>query len=373
MNGYYNWIWPSEWASYLSISTLLIEIVVGLCTFVKRAGNEIKIAKRMMMDHPPEESTSPIPKEQPVHALRPVVSPWLGILFGILAVSMASIFIRYAQAEAPSLVIAAYRLTLAALILAPIAWARHRAELGALKQVELRLALLSGLFLALHFATWISSLEYTTVASSVVLVSTTPLWVALLSPFTIRESLARTVLIGMGLALFGGTIVGLSDACQWGNAGLACPPLQDFLRGRAFLGDLLALAGALMGASYLLIGRRLRGKISLIPYIFLVYGMAAVVLIGIMLAAGHSPLGYPPQAYLWFALLALIPQLLGHTSFNWALRYLSVAFVSITLLGEPIGSTVLAYFLLNETPGGLKIFGAILILAGIYIASRSEV
>ena len=126
-----------------------------------------------------------------------------------------------------------------------------------------------------------------------------------------------------------------------------------------------------MGAGYMLIGRRLRGEISLVPYIFLVYGMAGAVLLVAALSSGVKLVGFPPQAYLWLVLLALIPQLLGHSTFNWALRYLSATYVSITLLGEPIGSTILAYFLLKETPSILKIFGAILILAGIFLASRS--
>lgn len=305
-------------------------------------------------------------------AERPPYPP-LGVLaFGILAVSTASIFIRYAQEYAPSLVIAAYRLSLASLILAPVALTRHPQELRRITRRKLALALFSGFFLALHFATWITSLEYTTVASSVVLVTTTPLWVAVFAPFVLREPLNRWVLAGMLLALAGGAIVGLSDACTWQAGGLACPPLADFVRGQAFLGDLLALAGALMAAAYIIIGRSLRGQMSLIPYITLVYGMAALVLVAIMLLAGQSPFGYPPPAYLWFALLAAVPQLLGHSSFNWALRYLSAAYVSISLLGEPIGSTILAYFLLSETPTALKIFGAILILTGIYVASLSE-
>lgn len=298
--------------------------------------------------------------------------PLLVLIFGILAVSTASIFIRYAQANAPSLVIAAYRLSLASFILLLPAMSRYQPELRGLSRRELTLALFSGVFLALHFATWITSLEYTTVASSVVLVSTTPLWVALLSPITIKEPLTRAVLIGMALALAGGVIVGLSDSCTWTAGSLVCPPFSEFIQGRAFWGDLLALSGALMAAAYLLIGRRLRGKMTLIPYIFVVYGMAAVVLVGVMLAAGQSPAGYPAQTYLWFLLLALIPQLLGHSSFNWALRYLSAAYVSIALLGEPIGSSILAYFLLQETPTIIKIFGAILILIGIYVASQSE-
>jgi drug/metabolite transporter (DMT)-like permease len=125
-----------------------------------------------------------------------------------------------------------------------------------------------------------------------------------------------------------------------------------------------------MGAGYLLIGRRLRARMSLIPYIFVVYGMAALVLIVIMLAARQSPLGYPPINYLWMLLLALVPQLLGHSTFNWALRYLPASFVAVTLLGEPIGSTVLAFFILREAPSALEIIGGILILAGIYAAAR---
>ncbi len=300
-------------------------------------------------------------------------SPLLALFFGILAVSTASIFIRYAQASAPSLVIAAYRLSLAALGLAPFAWTRRRNELAALTLRDMLLALLSGFFLALHFATWITSLEYTTVASSVVFVTTTPLWVGLFSPLILKEPLRRMVALGLGLALVGSTIVGLSDVCSWNPAGLSCPPWAQLLRGPAFIGDLLALAGAIMAACYLMIGRSLRSRMSLLSYIFLVYGMAACVLIVAMLARHQTPIGYPPSTYLWFVLLAVVPQLIGHTTFNWTLRHLSAAYVSISLLGEPVGSTILAYLFLGETPTVLKVFGAILILVGIYVASRSEV
>jgi drug/metabolite transporter (DMT)-like permease len=292
----------------------------------------------------------------------------VAILGGILAVSTASIFIRFAQEEAPSLVVAAYRLTLASLILAPLALTRHRAELKNMTRGDVLLGLLSGFFLALHFATWISSLEYTTVASSVVLVTTTPLWVALLSPFVLHERNGRTVLFGMVLALLGGAVVGISDTCALIN-GLSCPPISTFLRGSAFFGDFLALCGAMMAAGYIMIGRRLRAKISLIPYIFIVYGMAAVVLMVILGISGERPFGYLPVTYLWLVLLAIVPQLLGHSTFNWALRFLPASLVSITLLGEPIGSTILAFFILKESPSFLKIFGAALILAGIYTSS----
>jgi drug/metabolite transporter (DMT)-like permease len=296
-----------------------------------------------------------------------------GLLAGILAVSTASIFIRLAQAEGvPSLVIAAYRLTLASLALAPLALTRYRSALRALTRREWTLGLLSGVFLAVHFASWITSLQYTTVASSVVLVTTTPLWVALFSPLVLRERVTGGILAGMALALVGGAVVGLSDSCTLAAGRLACPPLSAFVGGKAFLGDFLALTGAWMAAGYMLVGRKLRERMPLVPYVFLVYGAAAVVLVAVMLAMGQSPLGYAPPAYLWFLLLALVPQLLGHTSFNWALRYLPASLVSVVLLGEPIGSTILAFFILQETPGWVKAGGAALILAGIYLASLAR-
>ena len=297
-----------------------------------------------------------------------VVLPF-ALFIAILAVSTASIFIRFAQGDAPSLVIAALRLAFASIALAPIALTRHRAELRSLSRRELLLGLLSGLFLAIHFATWISSLEYTTVASSVVFVSTGPLWVALLSPFFLREPLTRPVGIGMSLALVGGIVVALSDACSWNN-GIVCPSLNQILHGRMLFGNFLALVGAWMVAGYLMIGRKLRAKMSLMPYIFLVYGMASVCLLIIVLVARESLFGYHWLTYVWILLLALVPQLIGHSTYNWALAYLSAAFVAVMTLGEPIGSSILAYFILQETPTITVILGGVLILIGIYLSTR---
>ncbi len=291
------------------------------------------------------------------------------ILIAILAVSTASIFIRFAQDDgAPSLVIAALRLTFATLMLAPLALTRRLEEIKRITRSEALLGAFSGVFLALHFATWISSLEYTSVASSVVFVSTGPLWVALLSPILLKEHLAKTAIVGLGLSLLGGTIIGLTDACTW-NGGLACPALQDVLQGRAMFGNLLALAGAWTVTGYLIIGRKMRAKISLIPYIFMVYGFAALVLIVIMFAAGDSPFGYTPKTYGWIFLLAALPQLIGHSTYNWALKYLPAALVAVTTLGEPIGSAILAFFILSETPAFATLLGGVFILAGIYLAS----
>ena len=291
------------------------------------------------------------------------------LLTAILAVSTASVFVRFAQAEAPSLVIAALRLTCATLLLAPLALGYHREELQSLTGSELVLGAVSGIFLAVHFATWISSLEYTSVASSVVFVSTGPLWVALLSPVLLNERLTRTAVFGLGIAILGGTIIGLSDACAW-EGGLQCPELSQVMQGRAMWGNFLALVGAWTVSGYLIIGRKLRAKMSLIPYIFLVYGMSALALVIIMFAAGQSPLGYPPRTYGWIFLLAAFPQLIGHSTYNWVLGYMPATLVAIVTLVEPIGSAILAYFLLRETPAAGVLLGGLLILVGIYLASR---
>jgi len=297
--------------------------------------------------------------------------PGLGV--GVLASSTAAIFILFAQhAGAPSIVIAAYRLTIASLILAPLALTRYRSELGGLRRSQWVLVLLSGTFLAVHFASWITSLEYTSVASSVVLVSTTPLWVALLSPLVLRERLSPAALLGMLLALIGGAVVALSDACAWQAGRVDCPTLHTFFNGQAVVGDLLALFGAWMASGYMLVGRRVRSSLELVPYIFIVYSMAAVVLITIMFGAREKPVGYSPSVFFWFVLLALIPQLVGHSTYNWALKYLPASFVAVTLLGEPIGSTLLAFLIFQQSPGWIKILGGVLILAGIYLASRTR-
>jgi len=301
----------------------------------------------------------------------PQIPPKLALIFGILAVSAASIFVRYAQVEASSLVIAGYRLGIATLILAPLMYVRHRHELRSLSRQDLLLSLLSGVFLAIHFATWITSLEFTTVASSVVLVTTTPLWVAILSPVLLKESITRQIAFGLVIATVGTVIIGLSDVCNITES-LSCPPLIKFFEGKAIFGDFLALVGAWAAAGYMIIGRNLRPKLSLIPYIFIAYGTAAVILVGLMFGRGLQMFGFSSEIYLWLILLAVVPQLLGHSTFNWALGYLPAAFVAIALLGEPIGSTILAYFLLSEVPTLLTLFGAILILAGILIASQNE-
>jgi len=286
------------------------------------------------------------------------------LLGGIFAVSTASILIRFArQAGVPALMVAAYRLSIATLVLSPIILRRHTAELKRLTRRDWLAALASGVFLALHFATWVSSLDYTTVTSSVVLVTTGPIWVALASWLFLREKLSRAIVVGLIVSVAGGIIVGLSDSAGFG------------LAGSQLWGDFLALAGAWFVAGYLLIGRQLRDRMSLIAYIFIVYGSAAIVLIALGLGSGASftadatGVAYQPIGLLWLILMAVFPQLLGHSSYNYALRFLPATYVGVISLAEPVGTSILAFMLLHELPPPLTIFGASVILIGIAIAS----
>jgi len=283
----------------------------------------------------------------------------LSLFMGIVAVSFASILIRFAQgAGMASLSIAAWRLIFASTILLPYAWATRRDEIRDLSGREWVLLVASGLFLGLHFATWIASLGYTSVASSAVLVSMGPVFVGLGSWLLLRERPGALLIAGIVLAAAGSVVI------SWG----------DLDQGRdQLVGDLLALAGAIFVAGYLMIGYRVRARRSLTTYIALVYGVAMVALVSIVLLAGQPMFGYPLDAYGWVLALALGPQIVGHSTLNWALRYLSATFVAIVTLAEPIGSGILAYVLLGEAVGWSTAIGGAMVLAGIYVASRAEV
>jgi drug/metabolite transporter (DMT)-like permease len=280
---------------------------------------------------------------------------------GVAIVSTASILIRFAQAEgASSLAIAAGRLGIAVLVLSFFAARQVVRELPALSLRNAALCAASGLLLAIHFWTWIASLEYTSVASSTALVTTNPLWVALASAWLLRERPGWVAFAGIGLTVLGSVAIFLSDAA---SARPGSAPL---------LGNCLALAGAVAASGYLLIGRALRTALSLRAYVWIAYAIAAVSLWLALLASGQREMPATGTAWWFIAALALGPQLLGHTAFNWALRRLSATFVAVAILGEPIGSALLAYGLLGEGFEALQLMGFVLLLAGIFIAARGE-
>lgn len=281
---------------------------------------------------------------------------YLILVIGVVAVSFASILIRLC--DAPSLSIAAYRLTLAALFFVLAGMFRGQTlRQSRLQRRDLYWACLSGVFLCIHFATWITSLRYTTVASSVVLVTTAPVFVALGSSFFLKERLPRVMWAGILVSVVGAIVIGGTD----------------FGGGRdPLLGDALALAGAVAGAGYYLLGRQLRKRLETIEYVRLVYGAAAIGLLVLALAARSPLTGFSAQTYVLLFLIAFVPQVVGHTSFNWALRHVSAALVAVTILGEPVGASILAYFLLDEPLTLARAVGGSLILTGVGITLRSE-
>jgi drug/metabolite transporter (DMT)-like permease len=277
------------------------------------------------------------------------------LLLGVVAVSFASILIRWT--EAPALTIAFYRLLLAATIFWMAQGRLTATHLRRATATLIGLSALSGLALAVHFAAWISSLSLTSVASSVVLVSTTPIWVAAASRLLFHEPLRLPFIVGLLIAMGGAMFIGVLDAEA---------------RESSLLGNVLALVGALAGAVYLLIGRRVQRELNTWAYVTATYSSAAIVLLLWAVLAGSPLRGFTWQIYGMFALIAVVPQVIGHTSFNWSLKHLSAPMVSVALLGEPIGASVLACFLLNEKLGWLKIAAAALTLGGVLMAAASE-
>ena len=277
------------------------------------------------------------------------------LICGIVGVSTGSIFARLA--DAPALVTAAYRLGLASLILVPLACWKTRNELCNLSFRDLKLAVISGLFLAGHFASWISSLDYTSIANSVVLVNTIPLWVGLLTPLITKDRIQRATIVSIVVSVIGAAIIGFGDFATGGDA---------------LWGDFLAVVGAVCAAVYLLFGRNLRRKLSLLSYVAVCYGSAAVILWLFVLFLNLPITGYSTQTVAAFWAMALISQIIGHSSYNWALKWFSTGFIAVVLLGEPIGSTIMAYIIFGEGLTWAKFIGGLLILSAIYIAASGE-
>ena len=285
--------------------------------------------------------------------------PYAAILVAVASVSTAAIFISWSTS--PPLTIALYRLAFATAILAPFALLAPSRPLAKVSRRDAVWMAGVGVVLATHFALWITSLKVqgVTVASSVVLVTSHPLLVGVLSHFVLRDRLTAKAALGIVLGFSGVVVIALAD---YG------------VSGATFGGDLLAFLGGICAGVYILLGRGLRPRIPLLAYALVVYASATAVLFAYAVALGSSlaPSGDGTREALLFLALALIPQIGGHTLYNWSLRWVSAPVVSLSLVGEPIGSSILAWVLLDQAPGGAIVFGAALALGGIYLTVLGE-
>ncbi len=290
--------------------------------------------------------------EDAAPARRP--GPLAVLALAVAAVSFAAVFVRLA--DAPGTVVAFYRMALAGLVLAPFTY-------RALRRSRIRgrnLALTAGaaFLLAVHFASWITSLSLTSVAASVTLVATAPLWAALFSWLFAKEPPRVGVVVGAAVAVVGATVLALG-----GGGGE-----------ERTLGNALALVGAIAAAGYLNLGRAVqRSGVALDAYVGTAYALAALVLLPLPALFSQPYFGYSPSSYAWIALLALVPQLIGHTGLNYASRHLDTALVATATLAEPIGSGILAVLIFGELPGSTTLIGGVIVLAGLVVAVRSGV
>ncbi|AFK19510.1 DMT family transporter [Haloferax mediterranei ATCC 33500] len=283
------------------------------------------------------------------------ISPFAGLGVAILAISTSAILVRWSTA--PSLVKAFYRVVFTVALLAPVALIRHRGVLATISHRDLAAASGAGVALAAHFASWFESLNHTTVAASVTLVQAQPLFVAVGAWAFLDERVSRRTTIGIGVALAGMVLMSVSD--------LLAPSSAP----RPLLGNGLAVVGAVTAAAYVLTGRSVRSRVALVPYVVVVYSVCAVTLLAVTLARGDPLAGYPLREWLLFLGMALGPGIFGHTVINWALAHLESSVVSVSLLGEPVGSTILALFLLTEIPTLPTVLGGAVVLFGIYITA----
>jgi len=279
------------------------------------------------------------------------------LTLGVVSISFAAVFIRLADGPVAS--VAALRLLFATIVLLPfVIFSRNtRNSIMKLPRGEKGLLVLAGLFLALHFLSWIASLSFTGITSSIVFVTTSPIFIEIYSVTVRGEKTSAKVWIGIGLTVAGAVILGGGNIAAGGES---------------WKGDLLAVAGAIAVASYFIVGSRLRPKLTLLAYIFPVYGTAALLLVLAASLLGAGLTGLPARTYFYCFLMALVCQVTGHSLFNWALRRMKTTLVAMATLGEPIGTTMIAWLILGELPVPTEILGGVVVLAGVFVVLTGD-
>lgn len=282
--------------------------------------------------------------------LQPKIHPYIPIFIGVLSVSLSAIFVKLANAEAG--VIAFYRMLFSVIIMAPLFFWKYTRELKGLSKRDWIFSTIAGIFLAFHFILWFESLNFTSVASSTVLVTLQPIFAFVGTYLFFKEKITVKTIIAGAIAIAGSILI------SWG----------DFqLSGSAFYGDMLALIACALVTGYLLFGQDVRKRLSLVTYTMVVYTVSTITLFFYVLIKGESFGPYPSIDWIWFILLAIVPNLLGHNLFNWAIKFVSTNVISIAILFEPIGAAILAIIFFQEYLVASQIIGGLVVLLGIVL------
>lgn len=278
----------------------------------------------------------------------PKINPYFALIIGVIAVSTSAILVKLSSAD--SGVIAFYRLFFTVLLMLPFFLVKNVKELRTIPISDWVKSIIAGVFLAFHFILWFESLNLTSVASSTVLVTLQPLFAFVGTFLIFKESFSAKAIISGVIAVLGSFII------SWG----------DFaINGKALMGDLIALAACALVTGYLLIGQNIRKRLSLMTYTFIVYAISSIVLFLYILIKKEPFYHLQTQDWIYFLLLAIFPTLLGHTIFNWCIKWISTATISMAILFEPIGAAILAYYIFNEKIVITQVIGGIIIIVSV--------
>ena len=276
------------------------------------------------------------------------INPYIPIIIGVISISLSAIFVKLAEAE--SGVIAFYRMLFSVLIMSPLFFLKYKHELKSLNKKDWLFTSVAGVFLAFHFILWFESLNYTSVASSTVLVTLQPIFALAGTYLFFKEKISVKAIVATVVAISGSILI------AWG----------DFkISGDAFYGDVLALIACAFITGYFLFGQEVRKRLSLITYTMVVYSVSTIVLFLYVLIVDQSFGPYDSNEWLLFLLLAIVPNLLGHNLFNWAIKYVSTNIISISILFEPIGATLLAFIIFGEYLTYIQVLGGVIVIVGI--------
>lgn len=281
----------------------------------------------------------------------PPFNPYIAVLIGVFSISTSAILVKLASGV-PASMIAFYRLLFAVIMMAPFVLTKYRRQLALINKKDWLLAIGAGVFLALHFIVWFESLNHTSVASSVVLVSMQPIFAFIGTYIFFHERFSAGAIISMIITVLGSIII------SWGDFQVSLGNL---------FGDLLALLGALTMTVYFLLGQQARRRVSFMTYTFIVYFFSAFTLLLYNLVLQQEFFVYTTNHWLIFIALAIVPTFLGHSLFNWALRWLSTSIISMATVFEPIGATILAYFILHESVTSSQWLGGTIVIFGLFL------